>query len=585
MPNRSASPEDPSASDAGGQGAAPGPFLRFLGPGDPDHLDLDSAYHIRSGQIVRAVCRQLFCYPPSGALADPSLAFTPVPDVAEDRPTPANGGLSADGRTYRFRLRPDVFWDTQAPRRVVARDFIRGLERIAEPATPGDIRGYFMQTIVGMGPYCDAYGRAFPDGPPSAGERAAFGAAHRIAGLTARDDGTLIVELVEPANDFLNLLALGYAAALPEEVGHAPVGSADFRRRYVSSGPYRVSDKGAGSARAAMEPDALVLTPNPAWRQDSDPVRRQTLGGIRATAAGRRSEAVLDDTGKGDVDPAWPFAIVSWDGAVPAAGAFPAIYPGYTLNPYLVFNLSSPNAGGALQRRKVRQAVAYAIDKAAIGELFAVLHGVAVEPLHSAIPPGSLGHRGFNPYPTPHSRGDRVLARQCLKLAGYPDGLTLRAAVRDIDLHQSVMDAIAADLAACGIETERQTYTQGQYYGELLADPARAAAGDWDIAVAGWTPDWFGNNGRAVFRPLFRTDRRRGTMNFGCYSNPAVDDLIDRALCAQDLSYAADLWHAANRLVMADLPVVPILAFACQCCAARSGANGWPAFAAPPGAA
>src|SRR5258708_11581811 len=40
--------------------ATGGGTLRFLGPGDPDHLDAASAYHARSGQIMRALTRQLF---------------------------------------------------------------------------------------------------------------------------------------------------------------------------------------------------------------------------------------------------------------------------------------------------------------------------------------------------------------------------------------------------------------------------------------------------------------------------------------------------------------------------------------------
>lgn len=594
MSNSQGGPKGPHLSDHchcpedGGHAAQPQaasrPALRFFGPADPDHLHLESAYHIRSGQIVRAISRQLFCYPPSDAVADPSAVFDPVPDVAKILPTRANGGLSADRRTLRIKLRPDVCWDSEEPRPIVAQDFIRGLERIAEPVTPGDIRDYFMQTIAGMRAYCDAYAQAFARTAPSEPALSAFRAQHRISGLDARDGRTLVIDLVEPANDMLHLLALGYAAALPQEVGDAPVGSAEFRRRYVSSGPYRMTEADMEEDGDGAKGQAIVLTPNPVWRQDSDPIRSQTVGAIHAAAGADSSEAMRDAIARGQVNAAWPFGIVSWDRSELPDDAFPATYPGYTLNPYVVINMLSPNADGAMRKRKLRQALAYAIDKAALGELFSSLHGVAVEPLHSVLPPSSLGHRGFNPYPTPHSRGDRVLAGQCLKQAGYPDGLTLKAAVRDIGLHQTVMDIISGNLAACGIDIERRTYTQRQYYGELLLDPDRAAAGDWDIAVAGWTPDWFGNNGRAVFRQLFRTDRRKGTMNFGCYSNPTVDELIDRALGAEDLSTASDFWHAANRLVMADLPVVPILAFACQCCAARTGANGWLTWDTAPGA-
>ena len=55
----------------------------------------------------------------------------------------------------------------------------------------------------------------------------------------------------------------------------------------------------------------------------------------------------------------------------------------------------------------------------------------------------------------------------------------------------------------------------------------------WDIAIAGWVPDWFGNNGRSMIQSLF--DGRSvgpNSVNYGAYQNAEVDGLIDRALTA-----------------------------------------------------
>src|SRR5690606_86784 len=83
----------------------------------------------------------------------------------------------------------------------------------------------------------------------------------------------------------------------------------------------------------------------------------------------------------GEVDLAWSFTVVSWAQPEPALDDFPRSYPGYALNPYLVFNLQSPNAGGAMGNRLVRQAIAYAVDKVAISRIFNALDGVATRAL------------------------------------------------------------------------------------------------------------------------------------------------------------------------------------------------------------
>lgn len=159
--------------------------------------------------------------------------------------------------------------------------------------------------------------------------------------------------------------------------------------------------------------------------------------------------------------------------------------------------------------------------------------------------------------------------------AGYGSGLTLIAAVRDIGIHLDVMRSVGADLEKCGITLVVKTYSQAEYYGSLLTDPAKARAGVWDIAEPGWTPDWYGNNGRAMARPLFQTDGSAGTTNYGCYSDATVDRLIDRALEEPDPGPAEDLWHQVDVRVMQDVPILPLLAFACRSCAGRAAASGW----------
>src|SRR5262249_16720174 len=148
----------------------------------------------------------------------------------------------------------------------------------------------------------------------------------------------------------------------------------------------------------------MVLARNPAWKQDSDLIRHQYLDAIHIRVAKERPEVVHRMIDLGEIDMAWSFTVVSWGKPPVDQDVVPRSYPGFALNPYLVFNLQSPNERRATQNLKVRQAIAYAVDKVAVGEILNVLNGVPNAPLHSTIPPGSVGHREFNLYPTP---GDR----------------------------------------------------------------------------------------------------------------------------------------------------------------------------------
>ena len=82
-------------------GAARGGTLNILGTSDVDFLDPQVTYYSAGYTVIRLLNRQFFDFP-----ADPAKKDTAQPDIAEQVPTTANGGVSADGKTYTLTIKP-----------------------------------------------------------------------------------------------------------------------------------------------------------------------------------------------------------------------------------------------------------------------------------------------------------------------------------------------------------------------------------------------------------------------------------------------------------------------------------------------
>lgn len=528
-------------STASGQ-PTPGGTLKLLGSGDVDHLDTASAYYTASYTIERADSRQLFSY---AATSDTTQATQVVPDIATEIPTTADDGISADGKTYTIHLRAGVKWNTTPARDVTAQDEVLGLKRLCNPVSPVGAPGYYENTIAGMKAYCDGFAKV----KGTAAAMAAYIDGHDISGVKATGASTVVFTLTQPANDFLNILALPFASPAPQEYLKYVPDDATFRQHTISDGPYQITKYVANQS--------IVLAKNPAWDQSSDPLRHQYVDEITVTE-GQDAGPVQQQIQAGTAD-------LEWDTPVPTA-SIPALqaakddrlglYPALDTNPYLVFNLQSPNNTGALGKVAVRQAIEYAIDKVAVGQVYG---GPALNtPIGQVIPPGNVGYQQFDPYATTDGKGDPATCKSKLTAAGYPNGLTLTDVYRNAGDHPAVAQTVQADLKQCGITVKLVPSNQGDYYGKYLESPSAAKRGVWDISEPGWVPDWYGNNGRAIIEPLF-DGRTYGpnSVDYGDYDNPAVDSLIDQALSATDQTKAAGLWHQADVAIMKDAPIVP----------------------------
>src|SRR5581483_7665914 len=176
---------------SGGGGTAPhrGGTLHMLGQSDIFNVAPVSAYYTVSTLLERMFARQLFSYRDS---ANDAEQTEPVPDVATELPTTANGGISDGGKTYTIHIKSGVMWDSTPPRQVTAADFVREFKFLCNPASPVGAPGYFDSTIVGMQSYCDGFAKV----KASAAAIDQYVNSHNVPGVTAAGPLTLVFHLL-----------------------------------------------------------------------------------------------------------------------------------------------------------------------------------------------------------------------------------------------------------------------------------------------------------------------------------------------------------------------------------------------------
>ncbi len=523
-----------------------GGTLEIVGNSDVDHLSTTDAYMTTSWWLLGTFARRLLAYPPS---SDNSIKIQPVPDIAREVPTAENGGVSPDGLTYTFHLRRGVRWDTSPPREVNAHDVVRAFKLMFNPVGPVGAPAYYTSTIAGMERYADEFARV----PGTVEAIREFVNSHEIDGVHAADDTTLVFRLRSPAPDFLYLVASPFTAPVPVEYLDYLTDSPEFRQHTISNGPYRIT--------RYVQNREYLLERNPVWDPRTDAIRPAYMDRIRIRLGldpqlqQLQIEAGTADMSFGEVIPTAELAaLLATDD--PTAWVAPSgeFYAGFW---YLVINQMGPNNGGALTLRSVRQALALAVDKAAVVQL---LGGPQLNrPLRQATPSCAAGYReGADQYVTPRDRGDAVMARRLLADAGFPAGISLRLAYGIFPGTPQTAQALQASLKRAGFEVSLHPFTEAEMIGRLLANSEAARRGEWDLALLGWFPDWYGaNNGRSVVSPLF--DGRHYAQNYGGYRNRKVDAAIDRALAALSAANAEEAWADAAWQVMEDVGIVPLV--------------------------
>jgi len=533
----------PTESSGSTSGPAPvtGGTLNMLGIGDVDYMDPNITYFTTGYTAMRMISRQLFANP-----AITGKVTTTVPDLATEIPTTANGGISADAKTYTIKIRSGVKWDTSPARPVTAADVVRGTMRTCNPVQPFGGSPNFSDLIVGYSTFCAGFAKA----PPTVAGIADYMNKTPLPGVVAKDDSTVVFKLTHPAAYFPDMLTLSAFSPAPVEFNKYLPGGSALAQNMISDGPYKID--------SYVATKSLTLSRNPAWDAATDPVRKAYVDKIAVNMASTQ------DSVQQQLETGTPSADMEWD-TFPPPNQIPGLIakndPNLNIgessssNPYVIFNIASPNNNKALSDVKIRQALSFAINRS---NVIQVLGGPKINPpLTHVLPPTLLGGEpSFDLYPYNLDK-----AKQMLSEAGFPAGSTLKFLYRNQSQGQAkAFQTIQQDLSKVGIKVVGVPSPQADFYTKYLQVPAVAKRGVWDLSLAGWGSDWFGNAALSYFNPLFAGEPSfpPNGSNFGFYNSPAANQAITAAINATSDTQAKGLWSAADKQVMQDAPIFPI---------------------------
>ena len=415
--------------------------------------------------------------------------------------------ISADGKTYTFNLRKGVKFGTTdyftPSREFNADDVIFTLERITNPDF--------------------AFNKAYPaEFPYSVG----MGLPDIVSNIEKLDDYTVKITLSETNAPFLQNLAMAFAyinsAEYAEQLLTAD-NAADLNIKPVGTGPFVFT---------SYQKDAQIrYTKNPDY-WNIDDIHIDNLVFVITKDSAVRAQKV--QAGECHVS-AYPKP-AEIESVKKSGKATVLDQPGFNVG-YLGYNVEKPK----LSDLRVRQALDMAINKDAIVNAVYQSEGIkATNPM----PPTQWGYDESlkdAPY-------DVEKAKSLIKEAGA-DNLTINLwympVQRPYNPNAKLMaEMLQADWAKIGIDTKLVTYEWGEYLN-------RAAKGEHDIILAGWTGDngdpdnWLGT--------LLSCDAVGGN-NYSRWCNKDFDTLVTNARQINDQQQRIDQYQQAQKIFKEQLP-------------------------------
>lgn len=327
-----------------------------------------------------------------------------------------------------------------------------------------------------------------------------------ITDISAPDANTVVIKVGQPTPNLLSSLGGFKGMAI---VSKANVDAKKINTAPVGTGPFSVAEYVSG--------DHITLDANPNYWGGAPKVAKVEFRFISesATALAALRSGDIQWT---DVVPTQQVSTLQSDASV-KLGLAPS-------NDYWYLALNEARKPWSDVR--VRQAIAYAIDRDAIVQ--AVSYGTAVKN-QLAIPKTSKWYTEYAPFSTDLDKAKSLMAE-----AGYTGGTLDLLATKDYPQTVTAAEIIAANLKPLGIEVS----IRKPDFSTWLDDEGK---GNFDMFMLGW----LGNIDPDDF--YYAQHHSKGVNNFQKFSNAEVDKLLDAGRVETDPAKRKDLYAQAAKII------------------------------------
>jgi peptide/nickel transport system substrate-binding protein len=428
----------------------------------------------------------------------------PIPVLITEMPSAENGGITNDGKTITLKLRDDIVWSDGTP--ITADDFIFTYQMTVDPNN----------AVAAVSPY------------------------DLIESMEAPDPQTVVTNFTEPYAPWMGQLWKGI---LPKHILQPVFDSAgslnDAEWNFaptVGCGPYNFAEWESGSFARFVANDNYWL-----GRPKIDELFFQFVPDDASQIAALQA-------GDGDLG-----TFFSWSDVPTLEEAGIKIllaYSGYNEGYY--FNLNPEKGHPALQDLKVRQAIAYAIDREAISN----------DLLLGGTKPAATMWDNM-PYVDPSITAypfDPEMAKSLLDEAGWVDSnddgtrdkdgveLMLRYGTTTREIRKDTQAVVQQFLADVGIGVELLNFESDQFFGGY-EEGGPAATGQLDMFEYSTSPAFPDPDSADFLCSEIPSDEKPSGTNWEGWCDPDVDALFQAQASQVDFNTRQQTFYQISRLI------------------------------------
>lgn len=465
----------------------------------PSYLDPALSYEVEGWTAMYDTYLPLLTY----AHASGAEGSEVVPALAESMPKITDGG-----KTYTLTLRKGLKYSDGTP--VKASDFASTIERLFKINSPGS---FFYEGIVGAEKFAETKTGGIP-------------------GIKTDDKtGKIEIDLVAPRGTFTNELGMLFAAVLPSGTPAKNLTA----NPPPATGPYVISKVEPGRAWSYKR--------NPYWAKANGPA-------IDTVPDGHVDKIDIkvirnDSTQVNEIER----NKANWMQTPISADLYSKVKDKYEgtqfriekpINNYF-FWINTERA--PFDDLKVRQAVNYAVDTAALERIYAG----SLAALHQVLPEGMPGHRSFNLYPHNIAKAKELIAE------ANPSDRNITLWTDNESPNDEAGEYLEGVLDEIGLHTKLKTINADNYYPIIQ----NRSTPDLDIGWLSFYEDY--PNPNDFFQPLFSGESiaPTGNSNLSNLDDPKINAKIAK-LSEEPLGpKQEDEYAALDREVMELAPIVP----------------------------